>query len=54
MVFATPGRCSCVRELPSHEADAFHFLIHAYCLMPDHLHFLARGLNFFDHVTSSL
>jgi putative transposase len=33
-----------IESLRKH-ADAKAFLIHAYCLMPDHLHFLAKGSN---------
>ena len=44
-VFKPPARCSWLLELLSKEATSTHFSVHAYCLMPDHLHFLAQGLH---------
>lgn len=44
-VFTTPARCQWLIAALSSEAAACHFAIHAFCLMPDHLHFLAQGLD---------
>jgi len=43
-VFRKGALCKRLLELLSSEATAKDFSILAYCLMPDHLHFLAKGL----------
>jgi putative transposase len=43
-VFKTSALCSWLLELLASESISNHFSILAYCLMPDHLHFLARGV----------
>jgi putative transposase len=43
-IFANRARCLWLLELFRSECAARNFAIHAYCLMPDHFHFLAEGL----------
>jgi REP-associated tyrosine transposase len=43
-IFAGRNRCSSILELFRSECAARNFAIHAYCLMPDHFHFLSEGL----------
>jgi putative transposase len=43
-VFADPCRCSWLLEKCRAESAARAFAIHAYCVMPDHFHFLTEGL----------
>jgi|ERR1700738_790985 putative transposase len=43
-IFVNQRRCSWVLELFRSECTARDFAVHAYCLMPDHFHFLAEGL----------
>ncbi len=42
-VFVDHGLCSQILSLLRQQTNHFCFEIHAYCLMPDHLHFLAQG-----------
>ncbi len=42
-VFANPNRCTWLLNLLRSESAARSFAIHAYCVMPDHFHFLAEG-----------
>jgi REP element-mobilizing transposase RayT len=42
---ARPDLALWLIETLRRHADALAFLIHSYCLMPDHLHFLAEGAN---------
>jgi putative transposase len=41
--FNRPNRCNIAVESLKRIADSMHFLIHAYCVMPDHSHILAEG-----------
>jgi len=41
--FGNPRICEWLRDLLRAETSYRDFAIHAYCLMPDHLHFLAEG-----------
>jgi putative transposase len=43
-VFTAERICECLLHLLREESAARGFAIPAYCLMPDHLHFLAEGL----------
>jgi REP-associated tyrosine transposase len=43
-IFTDPQRCSWLLEILRSESAARNFAIHAYCVMPDHVHFLAEGL----------
>jgi putative transposase len=43
-IFANRARCLWLLEVFRSECAARNFTIHAYCLMPDHFHFLAEGL----------
>jgi len=43
-IFANRRRCLWLLEVFRSECAARNFAIHAYCLMPDHFHFLAEGL----------
>jgi REP-associated tyrosine transposase len=43
-IFMDPQRCSWLLEILRSESAVRNFAIHAYCVMPDHLHFLAEGL----------
>jgi putative transposase len=47
-IFASRGRCSWLLELFRSECADRQFAVHAYCLMPDHFHFLAEGLGATD------
>jgi len=42
-VFANPGRCTWLLDIFRSESLARSFAIHAYCIMPDHFHFLVEG-----------
>ena len=44
-VFTTAARCDWLIKNLSTEAAVARFAIHAFCLMPDHLHFLSQGLS---------
>src|SRR5712664_2308027 len=43
-IFADRSRCSSLLELFRSECVARNFGVHAYCVMPNHFHFLAEGL----------
>ena len=43
-IFADPNRCSGLLDVFRSECAIRNFAIHAYCLMPDHFHFLGEGL----------
>jgi putative transposase len=43
-VFSDQSACSWLLDLLRTESTARNFAIHAYCIMPDHIHFLAEGL----------
>jgi putative transposase len=43
-IFDDRNHCSRLLELFRSECAARNFAVHAYCLMPDHFHFLAEGL----------
>ena len=43
-IFSDPTTCSWLLEILRSESVTRNFPIHAYCAMPDHLHFLAEGL----------
>jgi putative transposase len=43
-IFTDQNRCTRLLELLRAECAARNFAVHAYCLMPDHFHFLAEGL----------
>lgn len=43
-IFTDPRRCSWLLDVLRSESAARAFAIHAYCIMPDHFHFLAEGL----------
>jgi len=42
-VFAEAGRAEWIIERSLNHAKVHQFAIHAYCVMPDHFHFLAEG-----------
>jgi putative transposase len=42
-VFALSRRCEIAIETLRTVSTAMHFLVHAYCIMPDHVHFLVEG-----------
>ena len=42
-VFANPGRRTWLLDIFRAESVARFFAIHAYCIMPDHFHFLVKG-----------
>jgi REP element-mobilizing transposase RayT len=42
-IFASPARCRWLIDIFRAESAARHFMVHAYCLMPDHFHFLIEG-----------
>jgi len=44
-VFSDSSRCQELLALLDEECASRNFSVLAYCLMPDHLHFLARGLD---------
>jgi putative transposase len=44
-VFQGPMLCEWLLALLSSESSSNHFSVIAYCLMPDHLHLLAKGLH---------
>lgn len=44
-IFSDSGRCQHLLELLRTECASCNFSVPAYCLMPDHLHFLAEGLD---------
>ena len=44
-IFANRSRCLWLLEVFRSECAVRTFAIHAYCLMPDHFHFLAEGLS---------
>ena len=48
--FANPDRALELITEFCHHSTAYHFSVHAYCVMPDHFHALVRGL----HPTSEL
>jgi REP element-mobilizing transposase RayT len=41
--FSPPYRCKIAIEALKRVSDSMHFLVHAYCVMPDHTHILAEG-----------
>jgi|SRR5271154_4580470 len=41
--FTSPERCEWLLDILRTESSEREFSIHAYCLMPDHLHFVAEG-----------
>jgi putative transposase len=43
-IFFDQSACRWLLHLLRTESTARNFAIHAYCVMPDHLHFLAQGL----------
>jgi putative transposase len=43
-IFSRPAACRWLLGLLRSESSIRGFAIHAYCVMPDHLHFLAEGL----------
>jgi len=43
-IFSDASLCTWLLETLRAESAARSFAIHAYCVMPDHLHFLAEGL----------
>jgi len=43
-VFSDSTACSWLLEILRAESVTRDFAIHAYCIMPDHIHFLAEGL----------
>jgi putative transposase len=43
-VFTNPGACNSLLHVLREESSVRGFVVPAYCLMPDHLHFLAHGL----------
>jgi putative transposase len=43
-VFQSPKLSAGILNLLQTESSANSFRVHAYCLMPDHLHFLAEGI----------
>jgi putative transposase len=42
-IFANAERCHWLLDIFRAESSARDFAIHAYCVMPDHFHFLAEG-----------
>jgi REP element-mobilizing transposase RayT len=42
-IFRSPPRCQTAIEALKRVSDPMHFLVHAYCIMPDHSHILAEG-----------
>jgi len=44
-LFNGPARCQWLIKALAEESAACHFTIHAYCVMPNHVHFLAQGLD---------
>jgi REP element-mobilizing transposase RayT len=44
-VFSDSAHCQYLLKLLETECALRHFSVHAYCLMPDHLHFLGEGLD---------
>jgi putative transposase len=43
-IFSGASLCAWLIDLLGSESASRAFAIHAYCVMPDHLHFLAEGL----------
>ena len=43
-IFSDPRRCQWLLDVLRVESTVRGFVIHAYCIMPDHLHLLAEGL----------
>ncbi len=43
-IFYNSTTCGWLLEVLRYESAARDFAIHAYCIMPDHVHFLAEGL----------
>ena len=41
--FADPCEARCVVDHLTNKAAEFHYFLHAYCVMPDHVHFLCQG-----------
>jgi REP element-mobilizing transposase RayT len=41
--FSPPDHCKIAIEALKRVSDSMHFLIHAYCIMPDHTYILAEG-----------
>jgi len=41
--FLDPARCKWLLDILRTEAPTRNFAVHAYCVMPDHFHFLAEG-----------
>jgi len=44
-IFSSPSRCESFLEHLRQAAASRSFVIHAYCIMPDHVHLLAEGLD---------
>jgi putative transposase len=44
-VFASPARCQWLMDIFPGESAVCDFTVHAYCIMPDHFHFLAEGVS---------
>jgi putative transposase len=43
-VFASSKACEWFLKILTRDADAHSFAVHAYCLMPDHIHLLLEGM----------
>jgi len=43
-IFSDPAACQWLTEILRSESAARNFAVHAYCVMPDHVHFLAEGI----------
>ena len=43
VIFQNAGRSSAAVEALRRTSQLMHFLVHAFCLMPDHAHFLVEG-----------
>src|SRR5712672_4026036 len=43
IIFQDPGRCKVAIEALKRTSQEAQFSVHAYCLMPDHVHFLLEG-----------
>src|SRR6478736_5459757 len=43
-IFADAGHCKDILEILRSECARRGFVVHAYCVMPDHLHFLCEGI----------
>src|SRR5437879_12375658 len=43
IIFQDPSRCKVAIEALKRTSQEAQFSVHAYCLMPDHVHFLLEG-----------